>query len=92
LARRSRHAESDDDISNRPVPRRGSRRARHPIATGEVVELSVTWVQRGVPHAARQVHVLQLDGDGRISRDDMWCGGRWSASLLAEMGTTSDAG
>jgi len=65
---------------------------RHPIATGEVVELTVTWVERGVPHAARQVHVLQLDGDGRISRDDMWCGGRWSASLLAEMGTTSDAG
>jgi hypothetical protein len=58
---------------------------RHPIAGGEVVELTVTWVEDGVPHAARQVHVLELDHDGRIARDDMWCGGRWSATLLAAM-------
>ena len=65
---------------------------RHPIATGEVVELTVTWVEDGVPHAARQVHVLELDGDGRIAHDDMWCGGRWSAALLAEMEKASNAG
>jgi hypothetical protein len=65
---------------------------RHPIATGEVVELTVTWIEDGVPHAARQVHVLELDHDGRIAHDDMWCGGRWSATLLAEMDAASHAG
>jgi hypothetical protein len=65
---------------------------RHPIATGEVVELTVTWLEDGVPHAARQVHVLELDHDGRIAHDNMWCGGRWPAALLAEMGAASHAG
>ena len=65
---------------------------RHPIATGEVVELTVTWIEDGIPHAARQVHVLELDGDGQIAHDDMWCGGRWSATLLAEMEAASNAG
>jgi hypothetical protein len=64
---------------------------RMPIATGEVVELTVNWVEKGVPHAARQVHVLELDPDGRIAHDNMWCGGRWSATLLAEMEAASDA-
>ena len=58
---------------------------RHPIATGEVVEFTVTWVEDGVPHAARQVHVLEVDHDGRITHDGMWCGGRWPAQLLAQM-------
>ena len=65
---------------------------RHPIASGEVVELTVVWIEDGVPHAARQVHVLELDGNGRIVHDDMWCGGRWSATLLAEMQAAGDAG
>jgi hypothetical protein len=65
---------------------------RHPIANGEVVELTVTWVEDGVPHAARQLHVLELDDDGRIVHDYMWCGGRWSATLLAEMDAASHAG
>jgi hypothetical protein len=64
---------------------------RHPIATGEVVEFTVTWVEDGVPHAARQLHLLELDGDGRIAHDHMWCGGRWSATLLAEMDAASHA-
>ena len=65
---------------------------RHPITGGEVVELTVTWVEAGVPHAARQAHVLDDDADGRIARHAMWCGGRWSASQLAEMAAASDAG
>ncbi len=65
---------------------------RHSISTGEVVELSVSWVEDGVPHAARQIHVLELDRDGDITRHDMWCGGRWPATLLAEMEAGSDAG
>lgn len=64
---------------------------RHPIAVGEVVELTVTWVEDGVPHAARQVHVLELNGDGLIAHHDMWCGGRWSVTLMAEMETASQA-
>ena len=65
---------------------------RHVTAGGEVVELTVTWVENGVPHAARQVHVLELDESGRIVHDDMWCGGRWPATLLAEMEAAGDAG
>lgn len=57
---------------------------RHPTPTGEVVVFTVTWVEGGVPHAARQVHVLTIEGD-RITRDRLWCGGRWPAPLLAEM-------
>jgi len=29
--------------------------------------------------------------DGRITRDQVWCGGRWSATLLAEMAEASNA-
>ena len=65
---------------------------RHEIPTGEIVELTVTWVEDGVPHAARQVHVLDLDESGRIARDNMWCGGRWPAQLLAKMEAARDAG
>lgn len=65
---------------------------RHPTATGEIVEFTVTWVESGVPHAARQVHVLDLAPDGRIEHDAMWCGGRWSAALLADMEAARDAG
>jgi hypothetical protein len=65
---------------------------RHATATGEVIELTATWIEDGVPHAARQVHVLDLDADGRIAHDNMWCGGRWPAGLLAEMQAASDAG
>jgi hypothetical protein len=64
---------------------------RLPIASGEVIELTVTWVEKGVPHAARQVHVLELDPAGHITHHNMWCGGRWSAALLAEMEAASDA-
>jgi hypothetical protein len=64
---------------------------RHVTSTGEIVELTVTWVEGGVPHAARQVHVLDLDADGRITHDNMWCGGRWPAQLLAQMEAARDA-
>jgi hypothetical protein len=65
---------------------------RHPVDGGEVVELTLTWTERGVPHAARQVHVLEIDADGRISRDHLWCGGKWPAELLAKMEAASNAG
>ena len=57
---------------------------RRPIPGGEAVELDLSWVEDGVPHAAHQVHLITVDGD-RISRDTVFCGGRWPAALLAEM-------
>ncbi|MGE3285382.1 MAG: hypothetical protein AB7J32_04650 [Pseudonocardia sp.] len=64
---------------------------RLPTATGEVVEYTLCWTERGVPHAGRHVHVLDLGADGRIAADHVWCGGRWPASLLAEMEAARDA-
>jgi len=53
---------------------------------GALVEFVLTWEQQGVPHACHQTHRLDLDGDGRIRGLHVWCGGRWPANLLAEMG------
>jgi len=66
-------------------PGRFEQLRRHATATGEVVEYTLSWVEDGVPHAARHVHVLDLAPDGRISSDHVWCGGRWPAELLAQM-------
>jgi hypothetical protein len=52
---------------------------------GALVEFVLTWEQQGVPHACHQAHRLELDADGRIRALHAWCGGRWPASLLAEM-------
>ena len=56
-----------------------------------MVEYTVVWVEDSVPHAGRHVHVLTVDDD-RITADHVWCGGRWPASLLAEMGASVEAG
>lgn len=58
------------------------RRIRFP--GGEVVEFSLAWEEGGVPHACHQAHILEVRG-GFIGRDTAFCGGRWPASLLAEM-------
>lgn len=64
---------------------------RTPLPTGELVEFTLRWEEGGVPHAAHQAHVLEIT-DGHITRDQVWCGGRWSATLLAEMaGADNDA-
>jgi hypothetical protein len=57
---------------------------RTPVPGGETVELDLSWVEDGMPYAAHQVHLLTVDGD-RITWDTAFCGGRWSAGLLAEM-------
>ncbi len=57
---------------------------RFPTADGAVVEYTLTWTEHGVPHAAHHVHLLTVR-DGRIVEDTVVCGGRWPASLLAEM-------
>ena len=57
---------------------------RTPVPDGELVEFTLGWDEGGVPHAARQIHVLTVEGE-QIVADRVWCGGRWPASLRAEM-------
>lgn len=64
---------------------------RRPTSDGEVVTYLLTWQEAGELHAAHHCHVITLATDGRIARDVVWCGGRWGASLLAEMGATAHA-
>ena len=51
---------------------------------GEVIEYTLSWEDDGVPHASHHVHILEIAGQ-QIVRDTVMCGGRWPASLLAEM-------
>lgn len=71
-------------------PGRFERLRRLPTPGGEVVEYVLTWTEQGVPHAGHHVHLLQVD-DGVITADTVLCGGRWPASLLAEMQAADDA-
>lgn len=57
---------------------------RTEIPTGELVEFMLRWEENGVPFAVHQAHVIEVSGD-QIVRDTVWCGGRWSATLMAEM-------
>ena len=52
----------------------------------EVLEYTLSWTEGGIPHASHHVHILDLDADGAIAHDTVMCGGRWPASLLAQMG------
>lgn len=65
-------------------PGRFEQLRRIPTPGGEVVEYLLTWEEQDVPHAAHHVHILEVDED-RIVADTVMCGGRWPASLLAEM-------
>jgi hypothetical protein len=65
-------------------PARFEELVRRPIADGEVVSYVLDWEEHGVPHAGHHCHVLTVEA-GRIRRDQVWCGGRWPAGLLAEM-------
>jgi hypothetical protein len=59
---------------------------RYPVGGGasEVIEYTLTWSENGVPHTAHHMHLLTVR-DGRIVADTVMCGGRWPASLMAEM-------
>jgi hypothetical protein len=59
---------------------------RYPVAGGpsELIEYTLSWEENGVPHAAHHMHLLTVSG-GRIVSDTVMCGGRWPASLLADM-------
>jgi hypothetical protein len=58
---------------------------RSPIDDGELVTFTLTWSENGVPFAAHQAYVIEVEGD-YIASAQMWCGGRWDAALLAQMG------
>jgi hypothetical protein len=58
---------------------------RQPVDGGEVLQFTLAWTEDGTPMAAHQVHVLDLDDQGRIAHLQVWCGGRWEAGLLAEI-------
>lgn len=57
---------------------------RTSLPGGELVQFTLCWEENGVPHAAHQAHVIQVDSEG-ITYDTIWCGGRWPAGLLAQM-------
>lgn len=65
-------------------PARFEELRRTPLPDGELVEFTLTWEELGVPHASHQAHILRVE-DGRITDHTVFCGGRWPASLLAEM-------
>jgi hypothetical protein len=71
-------------------PGRFAELRRTALPDGELVEFVLTWEERGIPHAAHQVHVLRVVND-RIAEDVAFCGGRWPASLLAEMEASAQA-
>jgi hypothetical protein len=51
---------------------------------GELVRFVLTWQEDGDEWAAHQSHVIELDGD-RISRVEMFCGGRWDSARQTEI-------
>ncbi|MGH8571894.1 MAG: hypothetical protein ACREX8_04875, partial [Gammaproteobacteria bacterium] len=57
---------------------------RRPLADGELVECSLSREERGALRACHQAHVLEV-AERPIAADAVFCGGRWPASLLAEM-------
>jgi len=63
---------------------------RYQVAGGpsELIEYTLSWQENGVPHAAHHMHLLTLS-DGLIVSDTVMCGGRWPASLLADMEAAS---
>lgn len=50
----------------------------------ELIEYTLSWKENGVPHAAHHMHLLTVK-DGLIVSDKVFCGGRWPASLLADI-------
>lgn len=65
-------------------PARFEELTRTPLPDGELVEFLISWEQDGRPMAAHQMHRLRVE-DGTIVSHIAFCGGRWTAALLAEM-------
>lgn len=61
---------------------------RLPVADGEVVTYELEWHELGVRHRGHHAHRFTV-ADGRIVRDQVWCGGRWPEPLLERMSSPS---
>lgn len=57
---------------------------RTPITDGELIEFTLTWTEDNIEHTCHQAHILKLTND-RVSGVTAFCGGRWPASLVAQM-------
>jgi hypothetical protein len=57
---------------------------RTPLPRGELVTFTLTWSEDGDRWTTHQVHLVEL-ADGRITRQQVWCGGRWPSHRVAEM-------
>ncbi|MDX6227439.1 MAG: hypothetical protein QOI76_829 [Frankiales bacterium] len=57
---------------------------RTPLPNGELLRYTLEWAENGAPWASHQVHVVAIT-DGLIVRHEVWCGGRWDASVQAEI-------
>ncbi|HVF19517.1 MAG TPA: hypothetical protein VNA14_04665 [Mycobacteriales bacterium] len=58
--------------------------SRTELPGGELIRFQLRWSEHGVPHVCHQAHVVEVE-DGLIVADTAWCGGRWDATLVAEM-------
>ena len=61
---------------------------RNVLDDGELVEFTLTWEENGVSHMCHQAHILRLR-EGLVASDTAFCGGRWPATLIAEMAAAS---
>jgi hypothetical protein len=70
-----------DEVRHYPVGAAGDAASG---GASDLIEYTLSWSENGVPHTAHHMHLLTVR-DGRIVADTVMCGGRWPASLLAEM-------
>jgi hypothetical protein len=70
-------------------PARFEELERNATTGGEVITYLAAWEEQGELHAAHHCHLLTIADDGRIAHDAVWCGGRWGAQLMAEMGAVA---
>ncbi len=61
---------------------------RTPLPDGELIEFTLQWREQDVPHMCHQAHILHLR-EGQVAEHTAWCGGRWPASLIAQMQATA---
>jgi hypothetical protein len=64
--------------------------SRIPLPDGELVQFELSWQEQGQQMLAHQVHVITVF-EGRISRHEVFCGGRWDPATQAEIQQSREA-